>query len=415
MGRLWMTSFFVCFCLVKRSHGNGSFQDTMAQLQTEFSVSLYQTLTETENNSNLIVSPASISLSLGLLQLGARGNTLTQLEGALGYNVNDVQVQDFLIRSQEDVGNSSQRLRLKQTCSLFVQSGVRLLTEFTQHAAAWGNSSLVHANFSHPYQMELGGRNHGNDEALHLSSGSGDLSGSGEAQGDPSWWGQQLQMALVNTVVFRGIWQKQFLFSDTQNLPFTLSDGRVTKVPMMYQAAEVNFGQFRTVLEQRYTVVELPYLGRSLSLMVVLPSDRKTPLSSLEQQLTPRQVTSWDAGLRRVKMDVFIPRFRIQNRFNLRSVLPSMGISDAFSPTEADFSGMAVEEGLYVSDAYHEASIEVTEDGTKAAAATAMVLLKRSRAPVFKADRPFFFWLRQVSTGSILFMGRVLNPAEQTP
>ncbi|XP_046902202.1 probable serpin E3 [Hypomesus transpacificus] len=421
MCRLSMTSLLACLWLMTGScQGNGSLQDSMNQLHTEFAVSLYQRLTETENKSNLIVSPVSVSLSLGLLQLGARRNTLAQLEAGLGYNANDVHVQNFLLRSQGDVGNSSQGVRLRHSCSLFVQSGVQLLTEFTQHASAWGNSSLARANFSQPNhtlsQLDQWEPNHGNDETLPFQPGeSRELSGSGEAQGEASWWGQRPQMALVTKVAFQGVWQKQFLFTDTQNLPFTLSDGSAVKVPMMYQATEVNFGQFRTTAEQRYTVLELPYLGRALSLLVALPSDRKSPLSSLESHITARSVAAWDTGLRRTKMDVFLPRFRMQNRFDLRSVLPSMGISDAFNPLAADFSGMAVEEGLYVSDAFHEARIEVTEDGTKASAVTAMVLLKRSRAPVFKADRPFFFLLRQVSTGSILFMGRVVNPADQAP
>ncbi|XP_010864308.2 probable serpin E3 [Esox lucius] len=417
MCRLSMTSLFFCFWLVEMSQCDAfSLQETMGQLHTDFAVSLYQTLTETENNSNLIVSPTSVSLSLGLLQLGARGNTLAQLEEALGYDINDMHVQEFLSRSQGDSGNFSRGVQLRQASALFVQSGVQLLPVFTQRVAALGKSSLIRANFSQANhtrdQLEQYGHNQGGGEPL-LASGSGELFGSGEAQGEASGWGRRLQMALVNTVNFRGVWQKQFLFTDTQNLPFTLSDGKTIKVPMMYQATEVNFGQFRTPSNQRYTVLELPYFGRSLSLLVVLPSERKTPLSLLESQLTPRAVAAWDTGLRRTKMDVFLPRFKMQNRFNLRTVLPSMGVSDAFNPMAADFTGTSAEEGLYVSDAFHEARIEVTEDGTKAAAATAMVLLKRSRAPVFKADRPFFFLLRQVSTGSILFMGRLVNPADQ--
>ncbi|KAL0985604.1 hypothetical protein UPYG_G00159330 [Umbra pygmaea] len=417
MGRLLMTSLFIYFCLAERCHSEAfSLQDTLGELHTEFAVSLYQTLTETDNNSNLIVSPASVSLSLGLLQLGARGNTLAQLEEALGYNINDMQVHDLQLRLQGDVVNSSHGVQLQRACALFVQSGVQLLPDFTQRAATLGKSSLIRANFSQPNQsrsqLEQFGLNHGSTEPLP-ASGSGELSGSGEPQGEASWRGQRLQMALVNTVTFQGVWQKQFLFTDTQNLPFTLSDGNTIKVPMMYQATDVNFGQFHTPSDQRYTVVELPYLGRSLSLLVALPSDRKTPLSSLESHLTPRAVAAWDTGLRRIKMDVFLPRFKMQKRFNLRLALPSMGISDAFNPVVADFTGISAEEGLYVSDAFHEARIQVTEEGTKAAAATAMLLLKRSRAPVFKADRPFFFLLRQVSTGSILFMGRVVNPADQ--
>nr|XP_046260187.1 probable serpin E3 [Scatophagus argus] len=419
MRRLPVASLFIYFCLLERSHCNGSLQDSMEDLHARFAISLYQTLIETENNSNLIMSPVSVSMSLGLLQLGARGNTLTQLEEGLGYNANDVQVQNFLLHSQSEMSNTSQGMWLRQTCTLFIQSGVQLLSEFSQHAAAWANSTVVRANFSQPNhtlsQLERAGNHH--DETWHVQAGSssGELSGSGEAQAEALWWGRRLQMALVNTVAFKGIWQKQFLYTNTQNLPFILSDGTAIKVPMMYQATEVGFGQFRTASDQRYTVLELPYLGRSLSLQVVLPSERKTSLSSLESQLTARQLASWDTGLRRTKMDIFLPRFRMQNKFNLRSVLPAMGISDAFNPTAADFTGISVEDSLYVSDAFHEVRIEVTEDGTKAAAATAMVLLKRSRAPVFKADRPFLFLLRQINTGSILFMGRVMNPADQTP
>ncbi|KAJ3592721.1 hypothetical protein NHX12_007848 [Muraenolepis orangiensis] len=421
------SALFLCLCLAERTQGDG-LQDSMRELHSRFAVGLYQALARMENGSNLVVSPVSVSLSLGLLQLGARGSTLAQLEEALGYNMNDVQVQDVLVQLQGSVGNASQGMWLQQATALFIQSGVRLLTEFKHHADAWANSSLVRSHSGQPNQTHSlpgspspvrgGGHQRSTGETWPIwpgGSSSGELSGSGEAQGEALLSGQRLQMALVNTVAFRGIWQKQFLFTNTQNLPFTLAHGSAVKVPMMYQATEVNFGQFRTASEQRYTVVELPYLGRSLSLLLALPSDKKTSLSSLEAQLSPRQVGSWDTGLRRTKMDVFIPKFKMQNKFNLRSVLPSVGISDAFSATAADFTGMSVEKGLYVSEAFHESSIEVTEEGTKASAVTAMVLLKRSRAPVFKADRPFLFLLRQVATGAILFMGRVTNPADQAP
>lgn len=146
-------------------------------------------------------------------------------------------------------------------------------------------------------------------------------------------------MALVSTLVFHGAWQKQFLITETQNLPFTFSDGSTVKVPMMYQSSEVNIGKgvnkepinpcfnkgtfpqfthplvsghFRLPSEQEYTVLELPYLDRSLRLLVALPSDRKTPLSQLEKQITARAVGLWDTGLRRTKMDIFLPRYSMK-------------------------------------------------------------------------------------------------------
>nr|XP_057938647.1 probable serpin E3 [Doryrhamphus excisus] len=415
MCRLPASSILLLLSLASPIHATSSPQAAMRHLHGRFAISLYRALTAGRPEGNLVVSPAGVAASLGLLQLGAKGATLAQLEGSLGYNVNDAQVRDLLLQSQAETSNNSSRgaAGLRKTCVLLVQSGVKLVDRFTQNAAAWADASVVRGNFSQPD----GGLGH--DEAWPLQSGSssGELSGSGEAQQGAeamAWWGHGLQMALVNTVAFRGVWQKQFHFSNTQNLPFVLSDGTPIKVPMMYQTTEVSFGQFRTPSEQRYTVLELPYLGRSLSLQVVLPSERKTPLSSLEAQLSVRHMASWDVGLRRTKMDVFLPRFKMHNKFNLRSTLPVMGVGDVFNPTAADFSGISAEESLYVSDAFHDVTIEVTEEGTKAAAATAMVLLKRSRAPVFKADRPFLFLLRHVQSGSILFMGRVTNPAEQS-
>ncbi|KAJ8252950.1 hypothetical protein GJAV_G00207520 [Gymnothorax javanicus] len=411
MCRTLMTTLFLCLWLVER--GQGGVGESLEELHTNFAVSLYQMVAGTDNSSNLIVSPASVSVSLGLLQFGARGNTLSQLEGALQYNSNEMRMQDFLQQVQGGLSNSSQAFGVQLSCALFVQSGMRLSQEFTQQASAWANSSVVHTNFSQPNhtrgQVQQWVRGLGSAGHTPSALAGEELAGLVGVHGDPSGWGQT-KMALVSSVAFRGTWQRQFFFGETRALPFSLPDGTAVKVPMMYQASEVNFGQFRTPTDHRYAVVELPYLGDSLSLMVALPSERKLPLAHLETQLTSRAVALWASSLRKTKMDIFLPRFKIQNRFNLKSVLLSLGVSDIFDPSAADFGGMS-EDGLYVSEAVHEAKIEVTEEGTKAAASTAMVLLKRSRAPVFKADRPFLFLLREASAGSVLFMGRVMNPA----
>ncbi|MBN3321446.1 SERP3 protein, partial [Atractosteus spatula] len=437
MRRLMLTSLLVCLWLAKK--GQGDLQDILGQLHTEFAVRLYRQLAETENNSNLIVSPASVAVSLGLLQLGSRGNTLAQLETALGYNVNahiqmkpndgvmpnltpsyklvhaascpsvntvhhgllityvetstclftdglkpckDLGVQGFLLRMQEDMTNSSHSTRVLLACALFVHRDVQLSPAFARHSSAWANSTVQQANFTRPNrsreQINLWVSTHTAGEIRNLLSC--DLTG----------WGVR-QMALVSAMFFRGTWQRQFLLSETQSLPFSLADGSTVKVPMMHQMTDVNFG--------KYAVVELFYLGDAVSLFVVLPTERKTPLSLIEPHVSAHTVMLWTASLRRTKIDIFLPRFKIQNNLNLKSVLPALGVSDVFNPTVANFKGISGRDSLYVSEATHEAKIEVTEVGTKAAAATAMVLLKRSRAPVFKADRPFLFFLRQSSTG----------------
>ncbi|XP_061749406.1 LOW QUALITY PROTEIN: probable serpin E3, partial [Nerophis ophidion] len=373
-------------------------------------------------DANAVVSPAGVAASLGLLQLGARGTTLAQLEGSLGYDLNDVEVREPLLqwRWQENNGSGA-GAGLQQTCVLLVQSGVHLAGDFLHNSATWAHVTVMPANFSllldHGRQSPERPGFPRPDEAWPLQAGSssGEPSGSGEgqqgAESAAARWGSGLQMALVNRVVFKGVWQKQFSFSSTLNLPFVLADGTAIKVPMMHQATQVGFGEFRAGSEHRYAVLELPYLSPYLSLQVVLPRDKKTPLSSLETQLSVGHMTSWEAGLKRTKMDVFLPRFNLRNNFNLRWSLPVLGLTHLFSPAHANFSAMS-HDAVYVSDAIHDVAIQVTEEGTKAAAATAMVLLKRSRAAVFKVDRPFLFLLRHMRTGSILFIGRVMNPSE---
>ncbi|XP_063049183.1 probable serpin E3 [Engraulis encrasicolus] len=421
----------------------------------EFALRLYSSLRATENStnesgtldlnstnqrpSNVLMSPASIGLGLRLLAMGARGNTLTQLHTALP--------PDFLqqgIMGNWSAGGSGAGLHLSSV--LLVQSGLPLRSDFTQHALQWANSSLLRLDFSSrstsqsqsggrsTNQSQAGGRsanqsqaagrstNHSQAGGQSTNQSQGDRTAANGSQADHDGSGAEAlrwllegsgssggagPVAVVTSLVFRGAWLKPFLSSDTHTLPFTLPDGTHTKVAMMHQTTDVNFGVFA-----RCMVLELPYSGHALSLTLLLPSDRNTPLSAVEAELTPHTLELWDGSLRRTKMDVFLPRFRLQARLDLRSLLMSMGITDAFNSNTANLKGMTDVEGLYVSEVLHQASMEVTEDGTKAAASTAMLLLKRSRAPVFKADRPFIFLLRHINTGSILFMGRVMNPTE---
>ncbi|XP_060611012.2 serpin E3 [Anolis sagrei] len=372
-------------------------------LNTEFALSLYQRLAELDNGTNLVISPASISLSLGLLQFGAQGNTFAQLKRALGYNTRDQDMREFLHKVYKEVSNSKQGPVAQLACALFVQAGIRLLPQFVQHAAFWANNAVQQTNFSEPNRTaaqinEWIATNIGDREenCLSLQNIDSPLN----------------QVAVVSTMYFKSTWQRKFTFTDTQSLSFTTTEGITLKVPTLYLCAEVNYGEFLIDSLERISVVELPYLGETVSMFVVLPSSRRTSLAEVESYLSVQSFPLWSNSLRRTKMDIFLPRFRIQNHLDLKIVLPALGITDMFDSTQADFKGISEQGSLYISEAIHKAKIEVTEDGTRASGVTAMVLLKRSRAPVFKADRPFNFLLWQASTGSILFIGRLTNPTE---
>ncbi|NXH90451.1 SERP3 protein, partial [Edolisoma coerulescens] len=376
-------------CLTK---GNCISYDELKDLKTEFAISLYRHVSEAENRTNLVVSPASVAGSLELLQFGAQGNTFTELQDALGYSIHGnvllKMLIDFLHTVDEAVTDSIQGTVVQLGCSLFVGVGVQLSPDFAARAARWANSSLLQNNLTdpnttHTQEWITPDPADGNVHGMTLESAGSSLS----------------QVTLVSTLYFRSMWQNKFSFMDTQMLPFTTPEGSTLKVPTMHHTAEVNYGQFQTAAFEAFSVVELPYLGEKLSMFLVLPSHKRTPLSQIESHLSAKTITLWANSLKRTKMDIFLPRFSIQSLFDLKTVFSALGIRDAFDPITANFKGISEQDSLYISEAIHKAEIEVTEDGTKASGATAMVLLKRSRTPIFKADRPFTFFLRQANTG----------------
>ncbi|NXS54231.1 SERP3 protein, partial [Brachypteracias leptosomus] len=394
---IFFSAFILSACCLTK--GNCISYDEMKELKTEFAINLYRHISEAENRTNLVVSPASVAVSLELLQFGAQGNTFVELQDALGYNIHG---NDFLHMVYEGVTDSSQGTVVQLACSFFTDADMQLSPIFAAHVARWANSSLQQTNFTNPNRTTARIQ-----EWITSNLGDGDMDGIPlESTGSPL-----SRVTLVSTMYFKSTWQKKFSFMDTQLLPFMTAEGSTLKVPTMHHTAEVNYGQFQTAALEGFSVVELPYLGEKLSMFLVLPSHKRTSLSQIELHLSAKTITLWANSLKRMKMDIFLPRFSIQSLFDLKTVFSALGIRDAFDPITANFKGISEQDSLYISEAIHKAEIEITEDGTKASGATAMVLLKRSRTPIFKADRPFTFFLRQANTGmhALPFSSRILH------
>jgi serpin B len=158
------------------------------------------------------------------------------------------------------------------------------------------------------------------------------------------------------------------------------------------------------------SLLELPYEGDRLSMVLLLPA-KVDGLAALEKSLNQKNLDRWLGRLREEVVHVNIPRFKLGTRFNLSKTLVKMGMPDAFTCGKADFSGMDGGRQLYVGPVIHQANVDVNEEGTEAAAATAVVMKLRSRPTTFRADHPFLFLIRDRQTGSILFMGRVADPS----
>ncbi|XP_052047198.1 serpin E3 [Apodemus sylvaticus] len=382
--------------------GGSTLSEGLWLLKTEFALHLYRSAAAERNGTNFVISPASVSLSLEILQFGARGNTGWQLAGALGYTVQDPRVREFLHTVYTTLHNSSQDTRMELACTLFMQTGTSLSPCFVQQVSWWANSSLEPADLSEPNSTTM--------EASKVTS----RQSTGEGPGSP--WGRasalSTQLSIMSTMTFQSTWQKRFSSVTLKSLPFTRAHGLVLQVPAMHQVAEVSYGQFQDAAGHEVDVLELLYLGRVASLLLVLPRDRGTPLDHIEPHLTARVIHLWTTRLKRVRMDVFLPRFRIQNQFDLKNILRSWGITDLFDPLKANLKGISGQDGFYVSEVTHKAKMELSEEGTRSSAATAVLLLRRSRTPAFKADRPFIFLLREHSTGFVFSIGRVSNPLD---
>jgi serpin B len=214
-------------------------------------------------------------------------------------------------------------------------------------------------------------------------------------------------LVLTNAVYFKGDWTRQFDAKLTRDGPFTLADGKQVNVPLMSQT-----GRFGYMEEGDLQVLELPYSGDALSMVVFLPR-ANDGLPKVEEALKPAMLTHALEALRIQEVHVMLPRFQATLTLSLKKTLHDMGMRDAFSG-EADFSGMTGRRDLWIDAVLHKAYVDVNEEGTEAAAATAIAMMRSSAVqqptPVFRADHPFVFLIRDTRSGSILFMGRILKP-----
>jgi serpin B len=172
------------------------------------------------------------------------------------------------------------------------------------------------------------------------------------------------RLVLTNAIYFKGDWASQFDKEATEEAPFHLTEEKTVDVPLMFQREEFRYGAVEGL-----QVLELPYVGDELSMLILLP-EAVDGLAALEKELTPENLETWTKALRKQKVEVFLPRFRMTSEFNLTDVLQSMGMASAFDPDQADFSGMIGRRELFISAVVHKAFVDVNEEGTEAAAAT---------------------------------------------
>jgi serpin B len=371
---------------------------TVVRGNNEFALDLYGRLRGEEGN--LFYSPYSISTALAMTYAGARGETAEQMARVLHFSLDQPRLHPAFAELTRTLnGHGLPRdYRLEVANSLWGDRGLRVRAEFQRlikvdYGARVRTVDFVRDTEGARRQINRWVEERTNDKIKDLLH-KDDVDG-------------RTRLVLVNAIYFKGSWETPFRPERTEkDVAFEVAAGKTVPVPMMRHEGEFNYFE-----NDALQMVELPYEGKELSMLVLLPR-RKDGLADLEGSLTADRLGGWLRGLASREVNLGLPRFKMSGRFELAKTLIEMGMPLAFSGA-ADFSGMSDYEKLFISKIIHQAFVDVNEEGTEAAAASAVVMAKEAEPaePVtFRADHPFLFLLRDTRTGSILFLGRLSNP-----
>ena len=366
----------------------------------DFAFNLYQKLRE-EESGNLFYSPYSISLALAMTYAGARGETERQMSNALhftlsqdklhsAFNALDLQLAS---RGEGSGGQDGKGFRLNIANAIWGQQGYSFLQNFLDKLAENYGAGMRIANFT---EAPENSRVTINDWVAHQTEEKiKDLIPSGAID-------NLTRLVLTNAIYFNAAWLHTFDERATAEGDFYLLTGNSIKVPMMRQTE--SFGYARNT---GYQAVELLYDGSEISMVILLPD--KGTFDPFEKSLNAELVSRISKDMRHKRIELTMPSFEFEAQFKLGAMLQKMGISDAFNPQLADFSGMDGTKNLSISDAFHKAFVLVNENGTEAAAATGVVIGVTSLPPRVTVDRPFIFLIRDIATNTTLFVGRVID------
>ena len=375
-------------------------KEIVVEGNNKFAFDLYSQLKE--EDGNLFFSPCSVSTALAMTYAGARGNTATQMADVLHFTLSQERLHPVFSELTQNLTADPERnsYQLAIANALWGQSGYEFYKEFINITKDYYDAGFKEVDYKDDRERErsrqkinLWVEDKTNDKIKELIK-----------QGILT---SLTRLVLTNAIYFKGNWVLQFNPEQTRNSLFTPIEGQEVDVPMMNQTAEFNYSE-NDILQ----VLEMSYAGDELSMIIFLPK-QASGLKKVESLLTVEKMESWLATLRKQEVIISLPKFKMTSEFLLNKALVSLGMVDAFT-MKADFSGMTPDPvGFYISKVIHKAFVDVNEEGTEAAAATAVFMLKRAAPmpkPIFRADHPFIFIIRDIQTNSILFLGRVTDP-----
>lgn len=383
-------------------------ESTVVDANNQFALDLYARLADdpSHHTDNLFFSPFSISSALAITYEGARGTTAEEIRSVFRFPANQNIMRSGFTEVITGINSPSNTYTLRTANALWAEKTFSFLPEYISAGEKYYGAKTTNLDFiNKPDESRVAINRWVEDQTEDKIRGL--LS---EDSIDPD-----TRLVITNAIYFKGTWTRQFDEEKTMDADFRTGTGSIVRVPMMQRTDEdARYGYAETDMFQ---ALSMPYEsgdGKELSMLVLLP--KSNDLSTIESSFNASSLATLRQSISTRRVMVYFPKFTMETKYSLSRMLSTMGMPIAFSGS-ADFSGMAGTKDLYIDDVIHQAFVEVNEEGTEAAAATAVImrqtsLLIEEPTPVFRADHPFIFMIQDSDTGNILFMGRVSDPVK---
>lgn len=365
----------------------------------EFTFDLYKATAAEAAGRSIFISPYSVSTALAMTYAGARGTTEAEMANTLHFAPDIHESMGALIGSINAAPEEAATVRTAN--AIWPAKGEKLLPEFDQTVRLDYRAGLKQLDYA---KRPAGSRKTINKWVKEQTNGKiTDIIPDGAL-------GKDTKMVLTNAVYFKADWDEAFKAENTAERPFWVSrDESVNVKTMNRRSKELGYAKFDGA-----EMIEMPYKDGRFSMLVLLPS-KESSVEALEYAMDAGTLAQWCAEMHPANVEIFLPKFKQESSFDLSSTLAKLGMPSAFDASAADFSGITGNRDMAISGVMHKTFVEVAEEGTEAAAATGIVMMRASLAPpmenvVFRADRPFVYIIRDNATEAILFIGRYAKP-----
>jgi serpin B len=360
----------------------------------QFSFELFRQTDQTEPDKNIFISPMSISLALGMTFNGAEGETEAAMRRALKYGqLNKIEINEFYKTLIDDLNTLDTSVIMKIANSIWLRENYQIKPEFLELNRKYFDSRVEAINLDAQESIDM--INNWVSEKTN-----GKITKIISYPVHPN-----VMMYLINAIYFKGTWTYEFDPERTSPMPFHVTAEKDTTVDMMYQ--KENFG---IIENEDFQAVQLPYGDENFAMTAILPAEEKTP-NDIINTLTSEKWNSWAEDFHTEEIRLYLPKFKMSYGKTMNEPLSSMGMGVAFEK-DANFKGMEPEGELFISRVLHKTFVQVDEEGTEAAAVTAVEMMTKAmpQSKEIRFNRPFVFVIHEKTTGAIIFMGKIMQP-----